>query len=109
MNTSCPNCHFDGCLDADRYCIKCGHRVACAGTVEEECAETKRVYDSTMVHVRLGLVYMQNGKRDRAVASWEAALDIDPKNEEALALLQKYGLKEDSADDKTIGKAKAAR
>jgi Tfp pilus assembly protein PilF len=108
MNASCPNCHFDDCLEADRYCIKCGHRLARASTIEEDCAATKRVYDSTMVHVRLGLVYMQNGKRDRAVASWKAALDIDPENEEALALLQKYGSEEAIADDKTTIKAKAA-
>ena len=107
MNASCPNCHFDDCLEADRYCIKCGHRLARASTIEENCAATKRVYDSTMVHVRLGLVYMQNGKRDRAVASWKAALDIDPENEEALALLHKYD-SEKGAEDKTTIKAKAA-
>jgi tetratricopeptide (TPR) repeat protein len=107
MNASCPNCHFDDCLESDRYCIKCGQRLARAGAIEEDCAATKRVYDSTMVHVRLGLVYMQNGKRDRAVASWKAALDVDPENKEALALLEKYG-SEDAAENVKTSKAKAA-
>ena len=108
MDSSCPNCHFDDCLDSDRYCIKCGQRLACASTIEEECAATKRVYDSTMVHVRLGLVYMQNGKRDRAVASWKAALKIDPENGEALALLEKYGSGDDAEIETKTDKAKAA-
>lgn len=108
MNASCPNCHFDDCLEKDRYCIKCGHRLARARSIEEECAVTKRVYDSTMVHVRLGVVYMQNGKRDRALASWKAALDIDPANEEALALLAKYGSEVGQYSEVKANKAKAA-
>lgn len=108
MNTNCPNCRFDDCLESDRYCIKCGHRLSRASSIDEDCAVTRRVYDSTMVHVRLGLVYLQNGKRDRAVASWKSALDIDPENEEALSLLRKYGSDEEVEDDLGTGKAKAA-
>jgi len=106
MSISCPNCRYDDCLESDRYCIKCGHRLARAGLREAECAATKRVYDSTMVHVRLGLVYMQNGKMDKAIASWKAALEMDPDNKEALALLKKHG---DRADSSDTGKTKPIR
>jgi cytochrome c-type biogenesis protein CcmH/NrfG len=41
--------------------------------------------------VRLGLVYLQNGKKERAIASWKAALELDPDNSEAKALLEKHG------------------
>jgi Tfp pilus assembly protein PilF len=61
-----------------------------------------------MVHVRLGLVYLQNGKRDRALASWKAALEIDPENEEALALIEKYGPDEGATKEKTTSEVKAA-
>lgn len=108
MNRSCPNCHFDDCLETDRYCIKCGHRLAHAGLNGEDCAATKRVYDSTMVHVRLGVVYLQNGKRDRAIASWKAALDMDPANKEAKELLEKYGREERSEADRKNDAAEAA-
>jgi cytochrome c-type biogenesis protein CcmH/NrfG len=37
------------------------------------------------------MVYLQNGKKDRALASWRAALEMDPDNREARALLEKYG------------------
>lgn len=109
MNQGCPNCHFDDCLETDRYCIKCGHRLAHAGLSAEDCAATKRVYDSTMVHVRLGVVYLQNGKRDRAIASWKAALAMDPTNGEARELLEKYGRDEASEADADNGKTGAAR
>ena len=91
MSASCPNCHFDDCLEGDKYCIKCGHRLIRAASYDEKNTATKRVYDSTVVHVRLGLVYLQNGKRDRAIASWKAAMELDPENREAKALLEKYG------------------
>jgi tetratricopeptide (TPR) repeat protein len=109
MNPSCPNCHFDDCLETDRYCIKCGQRLAHAGLNAGDCVATKRVYDSTMVHVRLGIVYLQNGKRDRAIASWKAALDLDPTNSEARELLEKYGEGEGLAADGKTGAKKAAR
>ncbi len=108
MNTSCPNCHFDDCLEADRYCIKCGQRLLRAGLSDEDCTATKRVYDSTMVHVRLGIVYLQNGKRDRAMASWKMALDLDPMNKEAKALLEKYGSQGETARGNDTKKAEAA-
>jgi Tfp pilus assembly protein PilF len=91
MSVTCPNCQFDDCIESDKYCIKCGHRLVRAGSYDEENIATKRVYDSTIVHVRLGLVYLQNGKRDKAMASWKAALELDPENKEAKALLEKYG------------------
>jgi tetratricopeptide (TPR) repeat protein len=109
MNPTCPNCHFDDCLETDRYCIKCGHRLAHVGLNAEDCVATKRVYDSTMVHVRLGIVYLQNGKRDRAIASWHAALDLDPTNREARELLEKYGQGDGLVDDRKRGAAKAAQ
>lgn len=108
MNSSCSNCHYDDCHETDRYCIKCGHRLVRLSVNDQDCTATKRVYDSTMVHVRLGLVYMQNGKRDRALASWKAALGIDPKNEEALELLKRYSDLEESAGDRKTKTAKAA-
>lgn len=108
MNVSCSNCHYDDCQDTDRYCIKCGHRMVRLGFSEEDCTATKRVYDSTMVHVRLGIVYMQNGKRDRAIASWKAALDIDSGNEDAQALLRKYGEEEETTGAKKARAAEAA-
>ncbi len=108
MSVSCPNCQFDDCLEDDRYCIKCGHRLARAGAFEENCTATKRVYDSTMVHVRLGLVYLQNGKKDRAIASWKAALDLDPMNEEAKDLIEKYDSGRSRSDDRKTGDVKAA-
>ena len=108
MNASCSNCRFDDCIETDRYCIKCGHRLVRAGIGDEDLVATKRVYDSTMVHVRLGVVYWQNGKRERAVASWKAALDLDPTNKEAKALLEKYGDESDPAREVEGGNVKVA-
>jgi hypothetical protein len=61
-----------------------------------------------MVHVRLGIVYFHNGKRDRAIASWKTALELDPNTKEARELLDKYGSANDSTAGNVKGKARAA-
>jgi Tfp pilus assembly protein PilF len=106
MSKTCTNCQFDDCYESDRYCIKCGHRLARASSFDEANTATKRVYDSTVVHVRLGLVYLQNGKQEKALASWKTALQLDPDNKEAKSLLQKYSGDREHA---TNGDLKAAK
>jgi predicted amidophosphoribosyltransferase len=81
----CPFCGERAEAD-DRFCGKCG-----AELLDRRAADTRRetvpVISVAEVHRRLGSVYYRQGNRQGALTSWAKSLDLEPDDEETLALV----------------------
>lgn len=60
-------------------------------TTEYHLRESLSLYPTPQAHNNLGLVYLDQGDRDRARENFRAALSLDPKYEPALQNLEKLG------------------
>ncbi len=47
-------------------------------------------FDMATVHTELGLVYLENDKKEQAITEWQNALEIDPDNDQAKELLEEH-------------------
>jgi len=85
----CENCGFDECLEGDRFCIKCGARLARDRRVMADVCATRRVYDLATVYMKLARTYHLRGRFGEARRACEKVLEAEPDHAEASEMLQR--------------------
>lgn len=85
----CSHCSSKDVLETDKFCIRCGTRLAARDDSVDPVLMTQRVMHAAEVHYRLGNVYFRRGDLDQAISSWTQALRIDPGLEPARRMLEK--------------------
>lgn len=86
---TCSHCSSSDVLETDKFCIRCGTRLAPHDDRFDPVLMTQRVLHAAEVHYRLGNVYFRRGDLDQAISSWTQALRIDPELEPARRMLEK--------------------